>query len=90
MMSIFGRALERSSAEERTAYLDEACGQDGALRARIDALLRAHEEAGGFLRQGPGTQAPEATVEQPAGECPGTRIGPYKLLELIGEGGMGE
>src|SRR5262245_36461787 len=89
MMSIFGRALERSSAEERTAYLDEACGQDGALRARIDALLRAHEEAGGFLRQGPGTQAPEATVEQPAGECPGTRIGPYKLLELIGEGGMG-
>ena len=52
MMSIFCGALERPAADERAAYLDAACGQDAALRARVEALLRAHEAAGGFLPTG--------------------------------------
>jgi eukaryotic-like serine/threonine-protein kinase len=82
MMSIFGGALERSSAEERAAYLDAACGQDAALRGRVEALLRAHAEAGGFFNPG-------ATVDQPPVAGAGTRVGPYQLLEPLGEGGMG-
>jgi serine/threonine protein kinase/tetratricopeptide (TPR) repeat protein len=77
---IFDAALEREGGAEREAYLDGACGPDAELRARVDSLLAAHEEAGAFL-QSPAVGAPP--------EEPGARIGPYKLLQLIGEGGMG-
>ena len=84
--SIFARALEIESAAERAAFLDEACGDNAALRAEVEALLRASQKSGDLL------DLPEnegATIELPACERPGTVIGPYKLLELIGEGGMG-
>ncbi|MBI3462633.1 MAG: serine/threonine protein kinase, partial [Planctomycetes bacterium] len=72
---------------ERCAYLDQACAGDAELRNRVDALLRAHEEAGSFAESaGPG---PLPTINQPPAESPGTQIGPYKLLQQIGEGGMG-
>ncbi|MHC4549454.1 MAG: serine/threonine-protein kinase [Planctomycetota bacterium] len=77
---IFHAALRKGSAAERAAFLDGACGYDAALRARVDVLLQAHDEAGSFL---------EASAATPLKEGPGTRIGPYKLLQLIGEGGMG-
>jgi len=90
MLSLFCGVLERSSAEERAAYLDAACGADQELRARIEALLRAHEQAGGFLREKSEDRDPRATVDElPLTERPGTVIGPYKLLEQIGEGGFG-
>src|SRR5262245_54970459 len=89
MMSIFSGALGQASAAERAAYLDAACGRDAELRARVEALLRAHEEAGGFLRDLPAACPSEATVDAPAGDGPGTRIGPYRLVEEVGEGGMG-
>jgi WD40 repeat protein/serine/threonine protein kinase len=89
MLSIFAGAIERPSPGERTAFLDAACGADAELRRRIDALLRAHDEAGGFLGDRPGASDPAATVDQPTGEGPGSVIGPYKLLEPIGEGGFG-
>jgi tetratricopeptide (TPR) repeat protein/serine/threonine protein kinase len=90
MMSLFSGALERSSADERAAYLAAACGTDAELRARIEALLRAHEEAGGFLPLKLEVPVTGAAVEQPTvTERPGTIIGPYKLMEQIGEGGMG-
>jgi eukaryotic-like serine/threonine-protein kinase len=47
--SIFMAALERDSLAERSAYLDEACAGDSALRQRIEALLASHEQAGSFL-----------------------------------------
>ena len=47
--SIFAAAANMASAEERTAYLDEACTHDQALRARVEALLRAHERTGRVL-----------------------------------------
>jgi hypothetical protein len=86
MLSLFCGALERSSPGERAAYLDAACGPDAGLRARVEALLRAHEQAGGFLRDQPEVGDPGATVDEPVRERPGTVIGPYKLLEQIGEG----
>jgi serine/threonine protein kinase len=82
--SIFGAALEKGSANERAAYLDHVCDGDGALRARVENLLRSHEQAGSFLRQ-----PPAATVDEAPHERPGTVLGPYKLMEQIGEGGMG-
>ena len=81
--ALFLEALDKTAGPERTAYLDQACGQDAQLHARIEALLQAHDEAGGFL------QPPGAGVETAApAEAPGTVIDRYKLLERIGEGGM--
>jgi eukaryotic-like serine/threonine-protein kinase len=85
---IFLSALERSSAVERAAFLDGACGGDAALRLRLEDLLRNHR-ADSFL-ESPGAGAlPTQVMAASAIEQPGTRIGRYKLLQEIGEGGMG-
>jgi serine/threonine protein kinase/tetratricopeptide (TPR) repeat protein len=85
--AIFAQALELRSAAERAAYLDRACGADRHLRAEVEALLRANEQSGDLLDL---PEKPVATVAAlPLTEGPGTRIGPYKLLQQIGEGGMG-
>jgi serine/threonine protein kinase/tetratricopeptide (TPR) repeat protein len=86
--SIFISALEIGGPAERAAYLNEACKNDDALRQRIDKLLRAHEQAGGVLDVPRGEQAPTLGY-LPLTEEPGTVIGPYKLLQKIGEGGFG-
>ena len=84
---IFHQALARTDPEERAAYLEQACGGDEVLRASVEALLRADVGATGFMERRPPEVA--ATVDVPVGERPGTVIGPYKLLQEIGEGGMG-
>jgi serine/threonine protein kinase/predicted Zn-dependent protease len=84
--SLFAQALELDAPAERAAFLDRACGHDPALRAAVEALLRAHERSGDLLDL-PDTGP--ATANQPISEGPGTRLGRYKLLEQIGEGGMG-
>ncbi len=85
---IFHNAIEIADPAKRAAYLEDACKRDYKLRAEVEALLRAHEKAGDFLKA-PGLE-PDATLEESAGiEGPGTKIGRYELLELIGEGGMG-
>ena len=81
-------AVEKKTPAERAAYLDGACGPDAALRALVEGLLKAHVEAGSFLEQP--LFEPALTVDQPPNpEKPGTVIGPYKLLQQLGEGGMG-
>src|SRR5262245_16122141 len=86
--SIFGKALELRSPAERVAYVAEACGQDPQLRAEVEALLQAHGAAGSFLQER-GPFPATTAAESPLAEGPGTAIGPYKLLEEIGAGGMG-
>jgi serine/threonine protein kinase/Tfp pilus assembly protein PilF len=85
--SIFLNALEIVSVAERQAYLDAQCGSDAALRHEIGELLQHHQGLGSFLEAA--ARGPTATVDEPLTERPGTTIGPYKLLEQIGEGGFG-
>src|SRR5688572_5009229 len=85
--AIFLQVAEQSSTAARQSLLEEACCNDSALRQHVEMLLVAHEQAGSFLEQG--ALAREATLDQIPLECPGTQIGPYKLLQQIGEGGMG-
>jgi serine/threonine protein kinase/tetratricopeptide (TPR) repeat protein len=105
--TIFALALEKKDATTRQAFLDEACASDPVLRARVEALLKSHEEAGEFLQGArastgatdgtaarpdpdqPGEQGP-TTGYQPAGKDADNRIGPYRLVQKLGEGGMGE
>jgi serine/threonine protein kinase len=84
LMTLFSAALDCASDAKRAAYLDRACGGDPALRERVEALLRAHGGAGRFLEPEP-TGLPAAAPFDA-----GTLLaGKYKLLEEIGEGGMG-
>jgi serine/threonine protein kinase/Tfp pilus assembly protein PilF len=83
---IFCAAIELRTQAERVAYLDQVCGDDVEIRRRVDRLLAAHTQAGSFLAEPPPVAA--AMIDVP-GESPGLVIGPYKLLQLIGEGGMG-
>jgi serine/threonine protein kinase len=85
---IFAQALEKESTRERQAFLDEACGQDLALRARVELLLEADGRSRGILEHP--ARPVDATVEYVPSATVGTVIaGRYKLLEEIGEGGMG-
>jgi len=86
---IFLQALERRLPAERQAYLDAACADDAPLRAEVEGLLAAGAQAGSFLESPAIAPQLAVTVERPLVERPGTQIGPYKLLEQIGEGGFG-
>jgi serine/threonine protein kinase/tetratricopeptide (TPR) repeat protein len=83
---IFVAAL-KLPPDQWEAYLIEACGGDEALLERVRTLLAAHRDAGSFLD--PADVGPVGTTIEDLTERPGTAIGPYKLLQKIGEGGMG-
>src|SRR5262249_5928521 len=86
---LFLQALELGSPAERREYVDAACAGDTALRAEVEALLEASARAGSFLESPASPSDPAADDDGPAREGPGTVIGPYRLLEPIGEGGFG-
>src|SRR5580704_541946 len=105
--SIFSAALQKTSDEERAAFLNDACAGNADLRQQVERLLSAVPRPGNVSTKafaptaddpGIGADAPfrAASTLPPrpgppplSAEEPGTRIGPYKLLQKIGEGGMG-
>jgi serine/threonine protein kinase/Flp pilus assembly protein TadD len=94
--TLFHEALAKP-AGERASFLDAACAGDAGLRQRLEILLRAHDNPGSFL--GSPAVNPEATSAPLPGSAPeeavapalvsGSVVGPYKLVQEIGEGGMG-
>jgi len=103
LRTIFLKALELEDEGERSAYLEQACGEDEAMRVKIETLIGACREAGGLLGHETSGPLPAQTMESSepksgAGasrwnvsstEKPGEMIGHYKLLQKIGEGGHG-
>ena len=98
--AVFDEAAEIGSPADRQAFLDRACAGDSELRHQVEGLLRAYSQAGSFLERRAseppdtgeqGSQpAPSATADLASTEAaPGSAIGPYKLLQEIGQGGMG-
>ncbi|MHC4403505.1 MAG: protein kinase domain-containing protein [Planctomycetota bacterium] len=82
---IFFQALDHT--QDLQPFLAAACGDDQELRAEVEQLLLAHRQAGDFL--GGSSSATETGPASTLTEKPGSRIGPYKLLQQIGEGGFG-
>lgn len=85
--SIFLNAVEIASGPERQAYLEDACQGNATLRCEIENLLRHRDDVGSFLESPAAERV--TTTDEVLSERPGTVIGPYKLLQQIGEGGMG-
>jgi serine/threonine protein kinase/tetratricopeptide (TPR) repeat protein/WD40 repeat protein len=86
--SLFMQALEIDDLAQRERLLERECGDDLELRQRIERLLSAHAAAGGILDQ-PAVEPQGTDAFQPLTESVGTVIGPFKLIQQIGEGGMG-
>src|SRR5438874_13639869 len=98
--AMFLAAVEKSSGGERDDFLKDACGADEVLRREVVALLRRHDQAGNFLEPQPhlprdiqgSNHAAASAMESSTADAvsvAGHRVGPYKLLQKLGEGGMG-
>jgi eukaryotic-like serine/threonine-protein kinase len=90
--ALFHAALALPEAA-RAGFLDTVCGEDPALRAELAALLSAHHESGLLDRPPPAlVEDPPTTPQAPPSSAlpPGSRLGPYEVIGLLGAGGMGE
>jgi len=85
---LFEQALNIENDEQRRSFLDRACGRDGSARARLDALLAAHQSPDSFLDAPPTDFSPAGTTLS-TDRLVGTPIGKYQLVEKLAEGGMG-
>ncbi|MEZ6082290.1 MAG: serine/threonine-protein kinase [Pirellulaceae bacterium] len=91
--TIFFEALNRVDPAAREAYLNNACGDDVALRASVEALLVADDQPDNLLDRPPVALSvamlSDADQSAPRVDVIGSLIGPYRLMEQIGEGGFG-
>src|SRR5437764_808945 len=88
--AIFHVARKIEAPEARAAYLEQVCSDDRRLRGEVEILLSAYDRERSFLESPPVDPDGTATAAwSTATEVPGSVIGPYKLMEQIGEGGMG-
>jgi WD40 repeat protein/serine/threonine protein kinase len=85
--SIFNAARRIENADARSTFIMQACGDDPAVIERVMALLEAYERDPEFM-QNP-NPSPVTADYAPISERPGARVGPYRLMEQIGEGGFG-
>src|SRR5437867_893722 len=88
LKEIFHAAVALAPAE-RHAYLDRACDGDASLRAAVESLLKSHEETGNFV-DAPAYQAAAEMLADGIDLKPGKNIAHYRIVRLIGEGGMGQ
>jgi serine/threonine protein kinase/TPR repeat protein len=86
--TLFSEAIEIASPQDRAVYLDRACQDRPELRRQVEKLVQDHFRAKNFL-ESPAAQFTLTAAHPPIAEGPGSIIGPYKLLDQIGEGGMG-
>ena len=85
---LFHAALQRDPSE-RPAWLAAACGGDDALRREVESLLAMHDSSGDFLETPAWGVAPELMLDDPSPNLAGRMVGPYRVIEEIGRGGMG-
>lgn len=87
---VFADALERPPGERRS-YVDQACAGDDALRREVESLLAQQNTAGSFLESPALEAAAKALGEiQIQSSVVGRQLGSYKIISLLGSGGMGE
>lgn len=86
---VFQAAIERD-AQEREAFLDEACKDDHSLRFEVEALIDSSEKAGSFIESPVFAQAPDLLATAHRGTLIGRELGPYKIAAVLGSGGMGD
>jgi serine/threonine protein kinase len=84
--TLFAQAIEIACPEERALFQEKACANDPELRREVEKLVRDHFRAGAFLER---PAAHVVASQEPPAESPGTVLGPYRLVEQIGEGGFG-
>jgi eukaryotic-like serine/threonine-protein kinase len=86
--TLFESALDLKP-DMRQAFIEQACGKDASLSGAVTRLVASYEEAGDFLEEVAFEESIKLIAEDQAGEEPGGRIGPYRLIREIGRGGMG-
>src|ERR1041385_3604240 len=86
---VFEGALERHGAE-RESFLDRECGDQADVRKEVESLLRSYEVAGSFMESSAVAQAADSLAGAEQKLAAGQRVKHYQIVNLVGEGGMGE
>src|SRR6266581_4867882 len=89
LKQIFQSALERNPAE-RSAFLNQACAEDPALRSQVESLIASHDQAGDSIEAMAAEAATEMLDDDQADSIVGKQISHYQVVSRIGRGGMGE